>query len=443
MELSRDPDERVRFQVAFTLGGASEERAVAALAAIARRDIHDEWVQLAVLSSTANRSGKMLRLLNEDRPFVSTRTGRDLLRRLAQIVGLRQDRAEVDEVLNLLAHESAPSAQAEILLGLGEGLQQRGKKLEAVLKESKSNLKDLLKRLLAEACASVADDRVESDRRGQAARLLGLGDFAAARTPLAALLDPRQPLSLQLDAVHVLSGFDDRQVPGLLLAGWPTYSPPVRAEVVQALLARLQWISFLLEAIEKRQLSAAEVPQARKALLLRHADAKIRARATSLFAGGSAGPRREVIARYEKALSLPIDLMRGKLVFEKNCASCHRLGGEGFAVGPNLETVRHHAPSQILTSILDPNREVSPNYLEYLVTTKDGKTVSGVIVSETVTSLTLKRTGGVQETVLRQNLEEMTSTNRSLMPEGLEQTINPREMADLIAFLLGKYESTK
>jgi putative membrane-bound dehydrogenase-like protein len=441
LDLSRDPDVRVRFQVAFTLGGVLDDRAVAALASIARRDVEEEWVQLAVLSSMATRSGRMLHFLSEDRSFISTSVGRGLLRRLAQIVGRRQDRTEVDEVLTLLAHEADASAQAEMLLGLGEGLQQRGKKLAAVLKESKSGLTDLLKRLLTDAGAMVADDRAVVERRGQAAKLLGLGDFAAARTPLASLLDPRQPLSLQLDAVRVLSGFNDSQVPGMLLAGWPTYSPPVRAEVVQALLARPQWIGFLLDAIEKKQISSADVPPARKTLLLRHTDDKIRTRATALFAGGPAGPRKEVIARYEKALSLPADIGRGKLVFQKNCASCHRLGGEGFEVGPNLETIRHHAPSQVLTNILDPNREVSPNYLEYLVTTKDGKTASGVIVSETVTGLVLKRNGGVQETVLRQNIEEMSSTNRSLMPEGLEQTINPQEMADLLTFLLGKTES--
>ncbi len=443
MELSRDPDERVRFQVAFTLGGVLEDPAVAALAAIARRDVLDDWVQLAVLSSTAQRSGQMMRALGEDRSFINTRGGLNLLRRLAQIVGRRRDRAEVGDVLTFLAPEANSSVQAEILLGLGEGLQQRGTKLAAVLKESKPELKDLLKRLLTEARATVVDVRAETDRRSQAAKLLGLGDFASARTPLASLLDPRQPLSLQLDAVRVVSGFDDPQVPGLLLAGWPTYSPSVRAEVVQALLARPQWIGSLLEAIEKRQVSAADVPQSRKSLLLRHADAKIRQRATALFTNGSPGPRKEVIARYEKALSLPTDPMRGKLVFAKNCASCHRLGGEGFEVGPNLETIRHHAPSQVLSNILAPNREVAPNYLEYLVATKDGKTISGILISETVTGLTLKRSGGVQETVLRQNIEEMTSTNRSLMPDGLEQTITPQEMADLLAFLLGKPESAK
>jgi putative membrane-bound dehydrogenase-like protein len=439
--LSHDPDVRVRFQVAFSLGEMSGERALGALAAIARRDIEDEWVQLAVLSSTAHRSGALLRLLSEDRPFAATRAGRGLLRRLAQIVGRRQDREETDGVLALLARAADPSTQAEILLGLGEGLSQRGKKLDVVFRGSRSGLTALLGRLLAEARATVADTHADTVRRGQAAELLALGDFAEAREPLTGLLDPRQPSALQLDAVRGLSSFNDPHVSELLLKGWTTYSPPVRAEVVQALLARPQRIGPLLDAIEKRQLSAADVPAARKAVLLRHPDARIRQRATALLGSAAAGPRKEVIARYERALSLPASALRGKLVFQKNCASCHRVGGEGFEVGPSLETVRHHAPSQVLTNILDPNREVSPNYLEYLVTTRDGKTSSGVIVAETVTSLTLKRTGGVQETVLRQNIDDMAGTNRSLMPDGLEQSINVQEMADLLAFLLGKSPS--
>jgi putative heme-binding domain-containing protein len=343
----------------------------------------------------------------------------------------------------LLVRGTGPSWQAEVLLGLGEGLQDRGKQLEVVLKKSRPELTRVLESLLSEAAATVADAGVELGRREQAVRVLGLGSFAAARTPLAGLLEPRQPLSLQLDAVRVLSGFDAPEIPELLLAGWQAHSPTVRAEIVQALLARPQRIGPLLDAIEKRQVSAADVPMARKALLLRHADARIRTRAAALFGGGSTASRREVMARYEKALSLPASSRRGRLVYQKNCASCHRLGGEGFEVGPSLETIRHHAPSQVLLNILDPNREVSPGYLEYLVRARDGKVQSGIIVSETATSLTLKRAGGVEELVLRQDIEETTSTGRSLMPEGWEQTIRPQEMADLIAFLLGQPEGAK
>jgi putative heme-binding domain-containing protein len=198
----------------------------------------------------------------------------------------------------------------------------------------------------------------------------------------------------------------------------------------------------VLDAIEKRELTAADVPWARKAQLLRHQDPKIRARATTLL-GAAVGSRKEAIASYRKALEQPGDAARGRLVFGRTCSNCHRLGGEGHEVGPDLEAVRHQAPEQILTSILDPNREVSPNYLEYMVTTRDGRTTSGVIVAETVTGVTLRRAGGAEETVLRRDIEEMAGTNRSLMPEGLEQSISVQEMADLLAFLLGKRREAK
>jgi putative heme-binding domain-containing protein len=257
-----------------------------------------------------------------------------------------------------------------------------------------------------------------------------------------ALLNPRQPAALQLAAIRVLSGFNDSEVPGLLLGGWSMYSPAVRAEVVQALLARPQRVGAVLDAIEKKQLTAADVPPARKALLLRHQDPKVRARAEALL-GAAPGSRKEAIARYQKALNMQADPDRGRLVFGRSCSNCHRLEGEGHAVGPDLEAVRHQAPEQILTSILDPNREVSPNYLEYLVATRDGRTTSGVIVAETVTGVTLRRAGGAEETVLRRDIEEMAGTNRSLMPEGLEQSIGMQEMADLISFLLGKRREAK
>jgi putative heme-binding domain-containing protein len=216
----------------------------------------------------------------------------------------------------------------------------------------------------------------------------------------------------------------------------------VRSEVVQALLARPRWAGAVLDAIEKHRLTAGDVPPARKALLLRHPDPAVRSRAAALL-GAAAGSRKDVIARYQKALDLPADPPRGRLVFGRFCGNCHRLGGEGHDVGPDLEAVRHHAPSQVLTSILDPNREVSPNYLEYLVTTRDGRTTSGVIVAETVTGVTLRRAGGAQETVLRRDIEEMAGTNRSLMPEGLEQSVSVQDMADLLAFLLGPRPGAK
>jgi putative membrane-bound dehydrogenase-like protein len=443
MELARDSAVRVRFQVAFALGAMVDEQAVGALATVARRDGGDEWVRAAILSSAAGRCGRLLEELGDDRTRPALRT---LLRQLAEVVGNRQDRTETAGVIALLdrAVDSTTGRawQAEVLLGLARGAGRRGQSFDSILPESKTKSTALLRRFLAEARTTVVDGRADPGRREQAAELLGLGDLKDARDPLTGLLEPRQPASLQLAAVRVLSSFNDPDVPGILLAGWRMYSPPVRAEVVQALLSRPQRVGAVLDAIEKRQITAADVPWARKAQLLRHQDPKIRARATALL-GGAAGSRKEAIASYRKALDLPGDAARGRIVFGRTCSNCHRLGGEGHEVGPDLEAVRRQAPEQILTSILDPNREVSPNYLEYMVTTQDGRTTSGVIVAETVTGVTLRRAGGAEETVLRRDIEEMAGTNRSLMPEGLEQSVSVQEMADLLAFLLGKRQEAK
>jgi putative heme-binding domain-containing protein len=381
--------------------------------------------------------------LGEDRASPSVRK---LVRQLAEVVGNRQDRAETAGVIALLDRGADATTgqawQAEVLLGLARGAGRRGKSLDAILPGPKPSSTALLRRFLAEARTTVADGRAETGLREQAAELLGLGSLKDAREPLTNLLDPKQPASLQLAAIRVLSSFNDADVPGILLASWRMYSPAVRGEVVQALLSRPQRVGAVLDAIEKRQLTPADVPWARKAQLLRHQDPKVRDRAMALL-GAAAGSRKEAIANYRKALEQPGDSGRGRLVFGRSCSNCHRLGGEGHEVGPDLEAVRHQAPEQILTSILDPNREVSPNYLEYMVTTRDGRTTSGVIVAETVTGVTLRRAGGAEETVLRRDIEEMAGTNRSLMPEGLEQSVSVQEMADLLAFLLGKRQGAK
>jgi putative heme-binding domain-containing protein len=115
--------------------------------------------------------------------------------------------------------------------------------------------------------------------------------------------------------------------------------------------------------------------------------------------------------------------------------ACHQLGSRGYAVGPNLALVRNRTDAAMLEAILDPNREVKPSYVNYIVLDDSGRTVTGMIVADTATSITLARDKGTSETVLKQNLDQIKSTGKSLMPEGLEKNINPREMADLVAFL--------
>src|SRR6185369_2804345 len=105
-------------------------------------------------------------------------------------------------------------------------------------------------------------------------------------------------------------------------------------------------------------------------------------------------------------------------------------------VGPNLATIRQWNPEQVLINILDPNREVAPNFIGYTIETKDGRTLDGLIVDDSAASLTLKRADGLTDTVLRRDIVQLSGSGLSLMPEGLEAAITVEQMADLIAFLL-------
>src|SRR5207302_10748930 len=125
---------------------------------------------------------------------------------------------------------------------------------------------------------------------------------------------------------------------------------------------------------------------------------------------GPARPRKEVILKYQAALPRKGDAARGKRVFETACATCHRVGDLGKDVGPNLATIRQWNPDQVLSNILDPNREVAPNFVGYTVETRDGRTLDGIITEESAASLTLKRAEGVTETVLRRDITAISGS---------------------------------
>jgi putative heme-binding domain-containing protein len=171
--------------------------------------------------------------------------------------------------------------------------------------------------------------------------------------------------------------------------------------------------------VEAGTVPAAVIPPNRRNLLLDHRDPAIRTRAKALLGGDKPGSR------------------EGARVFERECMACHKLGERGHAVGPNLVSVQRRTPEEVLLHVLDPNREVAPDYLEYVVSLNDGRVLSGLVATESAGSLTLRREGGSEDTVLRTNIDAMNGTGRSIMPEGLETRVSPKEMADLIAFILG------
>jgi putative heme-binding domain-containing protein len=134
-------------------------------------------------------------------------------------------------------------------------------------------------------------------------------------------------------------------------------------------------------------------------------------------------------------LELTGDAQRGREMFQKSCASCHKLDGAGVAIGPDLRAVLDRGAETLLLNILDPNREIRPNFLTYLVVTTDGRALTGMISEETPNNITIRQADGTTVSVSRTDIAEMESTGLSYMPEGLENNFDQRAMADLLAYL--------
>jgi putative heme-binding domain-containing protein len=431
--MTDDPDPLVRYQLAYSLGAVPGTRPAAALAALAARDGADPWVRIAVLSSVTGRAGEVFRRLAGDAGGRASGQVRGILTELAAEAGaagrpgdvsaviealdgpLAGDQALARDVVAALMGRATPSARA--------GFNRAGG----------GRAGTILDGLLRDARATAADETKPTAARAAAIRSL---KFAAPEEVLGLLADalaPSRPPVVQTAAVETLAVFEDPRAAAALLQAWPAMSPRLRATAVEALFTRPSWVVAFLDAVERGDVGRAEVDPARLDLLRSYPDAAVRERAAKALAGGLAR-RQDVVARYQKALALKGDPGRGKAVFKSQCSTCHRLDGVGQQVGADLSAARDRGLDAVLLNILDPNREVLPQYLSYVLVTTGGRVLTGMLAAETPNSVTVRKPDGGEETVLRLQIEELRSTGLSYMPEGLSQ-IDVAAMADLLAFL--------
>ena len=108
-------------------------------------------------------------------------------------------------------------------------------------------------------------------------------------------------------------------------------------------------------------------------------------------------------------------------------------GGLGVEVGPDLAAVGGKPAAQLIEAIFDPNRAVEQRYAMTVALLADGTTVSGLVVAETPTTVTIRSTGGEDRALRRGDIEELTSLTTSIMPTGLETLMSVDDCADLLA----------
>ncbi len=468
LALVDDDSPKVRFQLLAALGSVDSAASRAAQEKLLFRDLDDEWVQVAALSASPERAQAYLQAaLAPGSPLIAAESvGRAGFLRRAAAAGAGPQSEALLLRLASVTDASADWWRAALAEGLARAAQDRGglaltaRGRDALLTlafdrapivrrsalqwlSASSSAKGsgeppaATKALLSRAEALAASAGRAPDERADALRLLAILDPGPRAALFERLIDPRQPDDVQVAAVSALGRIPGDAAGKLLLQRWSTLRAPVRNEAAEVLLADPGRTRLLVAALQSGDVPAWALSFWQKRDLIMHRDPAIRALARPLLEEPPA-EREKILKRYEAALRLTGDPARGRAVFDSVCARCHRLDGRGGEIGPDLGSVRNRAPSLLLADILLPSRAIAQSYESYAVETTSGETIEGVVVRQTPAALVLRRGDEPERLVKREEIKSMQVSPISAMPADLEQAVDVRQMADLIALLTAR-----
>jgi putative membrane-bound dehydrogenase-like protein len=430
--LASEPNPRVRFQLAFTLGYLSEEAALETLASIVVKDAEDKWTRIAALSSLKDLAPRLLSKLPGEFLEKATPAALDFVRQMGEMVGASRNEEQIVAWLQGLTANAATPARWRLvaLSALGPSLRRGGVKLEALLAKSGTAAK------VGEWKSGLLETAIDATRevadRVSAIEMLSMLPIPDMAVAMEKLLKPQEPPQVQVAAVRAL-GTD---AAARMLDGWARYTAPVRREVLAACLAKPATMEGIVDRLEKGEIRVVELEPHQKEALLKHPSGSVRERVKKALASKSEDREKLIEEMFEKVSKLKPDAVAGEKVYMTSCATCHRHHGQGFDVGPNLASVAGRDKRALLTDILDPNRAVAPQYQVYLVKIPGVRDpVSGIISAETPTSITLRRANAEETIVLRRDILEIKAYTVSLMPEGVEANVTAQNFADLLEFL--------
>lgn len=328
--------------------------------------------------------------------------------------------------LKLLVEKLEPSSRGSIVkLAQNWGSEEFGDYARKVSE-------DLLKK--------VDNEKLNVDQRLNAVRevVMFRPNDAGIVDDLLARINPQIDPTLGTGIVEALGLSESDQVGNQIAGQIRGMTPRVRLAAISVLLSRPRSTNSLLEMIEKGQLLLSELTLTQQRSLANHPNARIRDRASTILKRGGALPnvdRQKVLADMAPVALLKGNAAAGKTIFKEQCGNCHKFNGEGVEIGPDLSGMAVHPKQELLTHIIDPSRDVEGNYRRYTVTTIDGLLFNGMLASESKTAIELFDEKGKKQVILREDIDELAGSTKSIMPDGFEKQISKENMTDLLEFL--------
>ena len=423
-------DGRTQFAVALALPEVFDESAAPALLELLYRAPVDPYLSQAVATAPPDVVVQVL-LLRSGGDANSSAVARGREPAFAPLLEVAGANASTDQLGDILRGGWNAASIAHI----AAGLRRRGQRFSSVLPKLPNYAAAPVKAWLKAARDTASDLQANSEARVKALAALAHAPWDDVAPVIERLVHSYDDPTVRASAVDLLTQFRSAEIGRLLVDQFGAMPPAVRAAAIRAMVSSPARLTLLLDEIEQGRIAPQLIDAATIRRITTTGDATLRARAKKLFASLTPEARQQVLAEYQSCLSLDADPSRGRAVFKERCSTCHRIGELGVNVAPDISDSRTKTREYLLTSILDPNRAIDNNYFAYTVVDLEGQVHTGVLATETATSITLKQPEGKTVTLPRDQIETMQSSGVSLMPEGLERNINPQQMADVISFI--------
>jgi putative heme-binding domain-containing protein len=466
-----DTDAQVRLAAFLALADMpSSSMAGSAVVAALRdeRNSHDHWLNDAATCAAAAHAEFFLTAAltqpwqTQVPPGLTT-----LLERVAEHHARGGPRASVPPLVAKLALTATPIAGA-IVKGWSRGWPQetrpvldktsekhlvelfgrldsaeQGQLVELAVKWHSNTLENQARELVNGFLGRIRNDRLNDLERGAAAgQLVDLRRCdSAVVSEILDCLTPRSSPELAVKLLDSITRSEASTSGAALIGRVPGLTPTARQAALRVLLSRSDWTTALLDAAEAGKVSMLDLTIDQRQGLLVHPRRDVAGRAKKLLARDAGIPnpdRQKVVAERLHLAQRRGDANAGKAIFKKNCAVCHVYAGEGGKVGPDLTGMAVHPKSELLVDIFDPSRNVEGNYRQYLLTTRSGRFLAGILSSETKTTVELIDAQAQRHVIQREDIEDLQATPKSLMPEGLEKQLSNEDLANLLEFLTQK-----
>jgi putative heme-binding domain-containing protein len=336
---------------------------------------------------------------------------------------------------SLLLRPSEDAITSQLLSAYLAGLRGGGHRLDPLLAELPAEPRARWAQLREQALGRAADGRLSAKTRRQALPVALAIDDARSRGLAWELLRGGEPQFVSA-AVRAICR---EPVPATqIVAELKRLPPRAAATLVSTAATSDHAAAALVRAVDRGELDGRLIPPQAWQQLVRHTLPEIGQLATQLRRRQTRDDRAALVRDYLAAmdrLADPADAASGKRTFGEHCANCHRVDGVGVEVGPTISDLRTQTSAQLVEAILHPNAAIDADYFRYRVLTVDGRVAEGRLIGGDEAALTLELAGGQRLTVRRDAIEQFEATGQSLMPEGFEAQLDPRQLRDLVHYL--------